>query len=152
MAVMLTAWAKLRVVVLMSVSYPVGVTNHGTVVSVALPSAAAAKASCSDFVATNATPTSELPAIAAAISPTTEAALPWANVTTPAELRPFAASASAIDEFSDCPHASLRITVTTDLTPASAMTWAIKCPCLAVVIAVRNRLSPGVDSDSSSEA
>ena len=74
------------------------------------------------------------------------------NVTTPADRRPFGASASAIDEFDDRPHASSRITVTTELTPASAITWAIKWPCLAVLIAVRNRLSSATASDSDSEA
>ena len=114
--------------------------------------AATARASCSNCAATNATPTSELLAIAAAMSSTADAALPEANGTTPAERRPFGASASEIDEFIDRPQASSRITVTTELTPASAITWAIKWPCLAVLIAVRNRLSSATASDSDSEA
>ena len=152
---MLTACAKARVAALMFSSNPLGVTNHGTPVAAALPDAAAAMASWSAFTPTNATAAPGLPATAPAISPTADAqsAPPaGANLTAPASSRPLGPSASAIDSLIDRPQASSRTTVTTELTLASAITWTIKWPCLPAGMAVRNRLSPGIDSDSASEA
>ena len=119
-----------------------------------MPIAAVASESCSVMTPTKATPAWELSPIAAAISSRVEfqSEVADANPTAPPRLRPFEARASTIDALSDRPHASSRTTVTTDFTPASDITCAIKWPCLAVLIAVRNRLSPAIESDSDSDA
>ena len=155
---MLTALAKslmsrFVVGVMLSLN-PLGVTNHCVPRTVPLLGASA-MAFCSRSTPTKATPVvpePELAEIAAEISPIDDAAPPGANFIVPASSRPFAPSASAIEEFTDRPHSSLRTTVTTESTSASAITRAMKWPCLPAVIAVRNRLSSGVDSDSASEA
>ena len=110
--------------------------------------------SCSFSVPTKATPVLLVfpaAATAAAMAPTAEAASFSAYLTVPASSRPFAPSASTIDALSDRPQASSRKTVTAELALASAIIRAMKWPCLAAVIAVRNRLSSAIDSDSASE-